>query len=99
MKAALYGGTFDPIHYGHLITAGYVLAVRKPDLILFVPANVSPFKHGIKSASASDRLNMAKLAISGNQFFSVTDYEIEKAEEYFASGFGGSLIRWNYLRL
>lgn len=78
MKVALYGGTFDPIHYGHLITAGYVFAARKPDLILFVPANVSPFKHGIKSASALDRLNMAKIAISPNQFFSVTDYEIKK---------------------
>jgi nicotinate-nucleotide adenylyltransferase len=73
----IYGGTFDPIHLGHLITAQYVYEIRKLSKVLFIPCNVSPFKIGAKSTSKEDRLNMVKLAIEDIPYFSINDYEIK----------------------
>ncbi len=73
----IYGGTFDPIHLGHLITAQYVFELRNLDGILFIPCNVSPFKIGMKCTSGEDRLNMLKLAIDGIPHFLISDYELK----------------------
>jgi nicotinate-nucleotide adenylyltransferase len=79
-KVGIFGGTFDPIHNGHLITAQYVLEERKLDNIIFMPNNVSPHKIGIKSASTADRLEMLKLAVEPNPAFKYSTYEIEKGD-------------------
>lgn len=78
MRIGLYGGNFDPVHLGHLITAQAVLEQRNLDKILFMPAHISPFKTGVKSSSADDRLNMLKLAIGQQERFEISNFEIDK---------------------
>lgn len=77
-KVGIYGGTFDPIHLGHLITAQSVREIRELDKIIFVPAYLSPHKLEIKASSPKHRMNMLKLAIDGVDFFDISDFEIKK---------------------
>jgi len=77
-KIGIFGGTFDPIHLGHLITAQSVREIRALEKIIFIPAFISPHKSEIKTSSAEDRLNMIKLAIDGISFFDYSNIEIEK---------------------
>jgi len=79
-KIGLYGGTFDPIHIGHLITARAVKEIRKLNEIIFVPANTSPLKLNVKSSSPLHRLEMTKLAVEKYPDFSVSDYEINNTD-------------------
>lgn len=77
-KVGIFGGTYDPIHLGHLITAQSVREIRNLDKIIFIPAFISPHKSDVKTSSAEDRLNMIKLAIDGIPFFDYSDIEIKK---------------------
>ena len=77
-KIGIFGGTFDPIHLGHLITAQSVREIRELEKIIFIPAFISPHKSEIKTSSAEDRLSMIKLAIDGISFFDYSNIEIEK---------------------
>jgi nicotinate-nucleotide adenylyltransferase len=77
-KVGIFGGTFDPIHLGHLITTQSVREIRNLDKIIFIPAFISPHKSDVKTSSAEDRLNMIKLAIDGIPFFDYSDIEIKK---------------------
>ncbi len=77
-KVGIFGGTFDPIHLGHLITAQSVREIRKLEKIIFIPAFISPHKSDIITSSAEDRLNMIKLAIDGIPFFDYSEMEIKK---------------------
>ncbi len=62
MKVALFGGTFDPIHNGHLIIAREAAKLRGLSRILFVPASRPPHKLGGTHASYADRLRMVEIA-------------------------------------
>lgn len=77
-KVGIFGGTFDPIHLGHLITAQSVREIRNLEKIIFIPAFISPHKSDVKTTSAEDRSNMIKLAIDGIPFFDYSDIEIKK---------------------
>jgi nicotinate-nucleotide adenylyltransferase len=77
-KVGIFGGTFDPIHLGHLITAQSVREIRNLEKIIFIPAFISPHKSDVKTTSAEDRSNMIKLAIDGIPFFDYSDIEIMK---------------------
>jgi nicotinate-nucleotide adenylyltransferase len=77
-KVGIFGGTFDPIHHGHLITAQSVKEIRKLDKIIFIPAFISPHKQNEKASSAENRLNMIKLALYNTNFFDYSDYEIKQ---------------------
>jgi len=79
-KVGIYGGSFDPIHLGHLITAQSVKEIRNLSEIIFVPTYKSPLKLNIGSSSTKDRLQMTKLAVEKYNGFSVSDYDIEKSE-------------------
>ena len=79
-KVGIYGGTFDPVHNGHLITAQYVLEERNLDQIIFMPNNVSPLKIGRKSAATHDRMEMLKLALEPVEAFIHSSYEIDKGD-------------------
>ena len=78
MKIGILGGTFDPIHYGHLILAEEVSHSLKLDKLIFVPTNIPPHKKRFGIASCLDRYNMVKLAIRGNRNFEVSKLEIER---------------------
>jgi len=77
-KVGIFGGTFDPIHLGHLITAQSVKEIRNLEKIIFIPAFISPHKSDVKTTSAEDRSNMIKLATDGIPFFDYSDVEIKK---------------------
>ena len=78
MRIGIYGGTFDPVHHGHLILAQQALEEFKLDRLVFVPAAESPFKLHNHTAPASDRLAMLRLAIKGEDRFEVDALEIER---------------------
>ncbi|MCU0406002.1 MAG: nicotinate-nucleotide adenylyltransferase [Ignavibacteriaceae bacterium] len=77
-KVGIFGGTFDPIHLGHLITAQSVKEIRDLDKIIFIPAYISPHKTDAKPSSPEDRLKMIKLAVDSIPFFDYSDIEIKK---------------------
>ena len=77
-RVGMYGGTFDPIHTGHLITAQYILEIRNLDKIIFIPAFISPHKTQVQSCESTHRLQMAKLAVEDHKKFELSDYEIKK---------------------
>ncbi|MGI6020275.1 MAG: nicotinate-nucleotide adenylyltransferase [Lachnospiraceae bacterium] len=78
-KAAIIGGTFDPIHIGHLIIGQSARITLGVDKVYFMPAGIPPHKPDRKGgASALDRLNMVKLALEDNPGFDIITYEIEK---------------------
>jgi nicotinate-nucleotide adenylyltransferase len=79
MKAVgIFGGTFDPVHNGHLITSLEVLRKRDLEKIIFVPCHISPHKTDQKQTDDIHRINMVNLAIGQNPYFEVSDFEIIK---------------------
>jgi len=74
----IMGGTFDPIHYGHLITAQAVKEIRNLDKIILVPCYISPHKTDAINLDSHHRLKMIELAISDLKGFEVNDYELKK---------------------
>jgi nicotinate-nucleotide adenylyltransferase len=78
VKIAILGGTFDPIHYGHLAIAEEARAGLGFDRVLFVPAARQPLKHGEHVATPEQRLEMAGLACEGNPAFEVSPIEIAR---------------------
>lgn len=73
----IFGGTFDPIHLGHLITAQAVREIRNLDKIIFIPAFISPHKTDLHPLSGHHRLNMIQLSIEGINYFDCSDIEIK----------------------
>ncbi len=78
LRLGLYGGSFDPIHHGHLILARQALEDLSLDRVVFIPAAESPFKANHVSAPVGDRFAMVRLAIEGESAFSVDPLEIER---------------------
>lgn len=78
MKTALYGGSFDPIHHGHLILAREAMEQLGLDRVIFIPAAVSPFKLDAQPAPAGLRLQMVHAAIAGEPHFECDDSEIHR---------------------
>jgi nicotinate-nucleotide adenylyltransferase len=78
MKVALYGGTFDPIHHGHLILAREALEKLGLDRVIFIPAAQSPFKPTQVGAPADLRVAMVRAAISGEDTFELDESEIHR---------------------
>ena len=76
-KVGLLGGTFDPVHNGHLQLGDRVLENYNLDKILFIPASTPPHKNEAVSA-VGHRLQMLKLAISGNRRFDYSEIEISR---------------------
>jgi nicotinate-nucleotide adenylyltransferase len=78
MRQGIFGGTFNPIHIGHLIVAQDALDALKLDRVLFIPSATPPHKTPEALAPAEDRLRMIKAAIAGNKRFAVSDIEINR---------------------
>lgn len=83
-RIGIYGGSFNPIHIGHLITAQYVVEAYKLDIIVFMPNRVSPHKLDLYKSQGTfyidpeHRETMIKLAISDYPNFIYLDYEIKE---------------------
>lgn len=73
---ALFGGSFDPVHNGHLAVARQVVKLFNVDKLWFIPASVSPLKRGSMTASDADRIQMLKLAIGDDCHFGIDDCEL-----------------------
>jgi nicotinate-nucleotide adenylyltransferase len=78
MRIGILGGTFDPIHYGHLVIAEECRHRLRLDQVLFVPASQPPHKRGRTISPAVHRLAMVELAIAGNPAFSLSRIELER---------------------
>ena len=78
MRLAVLGGSYNPIHIGHLMLADAVALRYGYDTVAFVPAFLSPFKDGHSGCTAEDRLAMVKLAIADNPSFYCEPCEIER---------------------
>ena len=76
MAIGLFGGTFDPIHVGHLRIAEEVREHFNLESVYFVPASVQPLKVQMRGADGMDRMKMVKTAIRGNGFFKASSLEI-----------------------
>jgi nicotinate-nucleotide adenylyltransferase len=74
----IFGGTFDPVHMGHLITAQAVREIRNLEKIIFVPAFISPHKTGIENLSAEHRLKMIELSLQDIPYLDFSDIEINR---------------------
>lgn len=77
-RIGVLGGTFDPIHIGHLAAASEVFAALSLDRVLVVPAAEQPFKRGAEFASGEDRLAMARLAVAADPRLEVSAVDIER---------------------
>jgi len=78
MRIGLFGGTFDPIHWGHLRSAEEVREALSLDRILFIPAANPPLKMSETTTAAKDRLAMVRLAVADNPRFAVSTVEIRR---------------------
>ncbi|NLL80005.1 MAG: nicotinate-nucleotide adenylyltransferase [Clostridiales bacterium] len=72
------GGTFNPVHNGHLLLAEHAREELKLDQVMFIPSGVSYMKDQAHILSADIRFQMVELAVEDNPFFSVSDIEIRK---------------------
>ena len=77
-KIGILGGTFNPIHFGHLIIAEQALFEFGLDRVIIMPSGNSYLKKDMKMPEAAVRLEMVRLAVSDNPFFSVSDMEIRR---------------------
>ncbi|QDV27346.1 nicotinate-nucleotide adenylyltransferase [Aureliella helgolandensis] len=77
-RVGIFGGTFDPIHLGHLLLAEVAADSLELDEVRFVPAAISPLKTHQRPIDDKHRLEMVRLAIGGNSRFRVDDREIRR---------------------
>ena len=78
MRLGIFGGTFDPVHYGHLLLAECCREQCRLDEVWFLPAAVPPHKQGQDRTPAAMRIEMLELAIAGHPDFSVCSYETDR---------------------
>ena len=81
MKIALFGGTFDPVHYGHLRLAEEVREALGFSTVLFMPSATPPHKAREEVTPVAVRLKMLSAALASNPFFEVSDIELVRQSE------------------
>jgi len=77
-KYGIFGGTFNPIHYGHLMVVEYLKEELQLDKVLFIPTGNPPHKE--LDVSAEDRYKMVDIAISSNPDFEISDIETKRVK-------------------
>ena len=78
MKIGLFGGTFDPIHWGHLRSVEEVREAFSLDRVLFIPTSIPPHKKRQPNTTARERLEMVRLAIAKNTGFGISTIELSR---------------------
>jgi nicotinate-nucleotide adenylyltransferase len=79
MRTAIFGGSFNPVHYGHLLLADEVVERLQLDQVFFVPAAAPPHKAPRDLAPAAHRYAMVARAVAGHPRFAVSDVELQRA--------------------
>jgi nicotinate-nucleotide adenylyltransferase len=74
----VFGGTFDPVHFGHLKLAEAALSAASLGKLLFMPTHIQPFKQDERVSIGADRVAMLRLAVAGEDRFDVTDVELAR---------------------
>lgn len=77
-RIGIMGGTFDPIHYGHLVAAEQVFGSLGLDVVIFMPAGCPAFKRNRQVSTGEDRYAMTLLATSDNPHFLVSRFEVDR---------------------
>ena len=80
MRIGVLGGTFDPVHLGHIKISKAVMDEMKLDKMLFIPSYVSPHKQETKPADSNDRLSMLRLSLKDEEELEIDEYELNKQE-------------------
>ena len=83
-RIALFGGTFDPVHLGHIHLADHARQALALDQVRFLPCRISPHKTGARPAAAADRLEMLRLATADLPWAVVDDCELRRAGPSFS---------------
>lgn len=79
MRLGIYGGTFDPVHYGHLLLAEQCREQCVLDEVRFIPAAIPPHKHEAEISDGQDRLHMLEFALSGCPELTISDIEMRRS--------------------
>lgn len=80
MKVGIFGGTFDPIHNGHIAVADAIYKSSELDEIVFMPSYISPHKQFKHITDPDHRIKMLNLAVEGFPFLMVSTFEIDRKE-------------------
>jgi nicotinate-nucleotide adenylyltransferase len=102
MKIGFLGGSFDPVHFGHLIAAQDVLEQYRLDRLILVPAAQAPLKPNDVQSTAADRLSMLQAATAWDHRLEISDYELGKggisytidSARHFRAQFPGDELYW-----
>ena len=102
MKIGFLGGSFDPVHFGHLIAAQDVYEQYQLDRLVLVPAAQAPLKAEEVKSSAGDRLAMLRAAVEWDHRFELSDFELKKggisytidSARYFRSLYPNDQLYW-----
>jgi nicotinate-nucleotide adenylyltransferase len=78
MRIGVFGGSFDPVHLGHLIAAECCREQARLDRVVFMPAAAPPHKQDRRLAPADDRVQMLRLAVGGHDAFAVSTLEVDR---------------------
>ncbi|HWL17168.1 MAG TPA: nicotinate-nucleotide adenylyltransferase [Opitutus sp.] len=78
MKIGFLGGSFDPVHFGHLIAAQDAFEQHRLDRLVLVPAAQAPLKPNDVQSSAEDRLAMLRAAVEWDHRFEISDFELRR---------------------
>jgi nicotinate-nucleotide adenylyltransferase len=102
MKIGFLGGSFDPVHFGHLIAAQDAYEQYRLDRLILVPAAQAPLKPQDVQSSSEDRLAMLRAAVEWDRRFEISDFELRKgglsytidSARHFRGQFPGDTLYW-----
>ncbi len=83
-RIGLFGGTFDPIHIGHLIMAEDALRETPLDRVVFIPSPSAPLREDQAETSGTERLEMVRAAVAGYPDFAVDDFEVRQNRRVYS---------------
>jgi len=84
VRVGLFGGTFNPVHYGHLKTADEIRRIFDLTRVIFIPTNISPHKEYEEVAPAHHRLAMLDRAVEDNPYFFTSDVELKRHDRSYS---------------
>ena len=84
VRVGLFGGTFNPVHWGHLRAAEEIRERHNLERVIFIPTNISPHKASRELIAAHHRLHMLDRAIKNNPYFVTSDVELQRCGESYS---------------